>query len=204
MKSYTARGISVLRSILEQTDDMKQDQPGSDHPTLVAVALPISIYLGDEAVHAQVESAVEEWLTTASVAIDARQEPVIGSWFRRMQATATVALNSEAAQDLALTAVHAADARIVLAQDATITATLLANLGPVIGSLQPTKDAVIRVGALLIVKVDWVVQVIQLTAAQQALLDHRPQLSSDPHQIVAALQLSPRPVERVVSPADLS
>ena len=104
-----------------------------------------------------------------------------------MQATAKVALNSETAQNVALTAVHAADARPVLAQDATITATLLANLGPVIGSLQPTKDAVIRVGALLIVKVDWVVHVIQLTAAQQALLDHQPQLSSDPHEIVAAL-----------------
>jgi len=31
-----------------------------------------------------------------------------------------------------------------------------------------TKDAVLRVGALLIVKFDWVVQVFQLTAAQQA------------------------------------
>ena len=57
-------------------------------------------------------------------------------------------------------------------------------------SLQPTKDAVLRVGALLIVKVDWAVNVFQLTAAQQALLDHRPQLATSPHEIVAALGLT--------------
>ena len=68
-------------------------------------------------------------------------------------------------------------------------ARLLQNLGPVIGSLQPTKDAVLRVGALLIVKVDWTVSVFQLTAAQQARLDHHPQLASTPHESVAALHL---------------
>jgi hypothetical protein len=66
----------------------------------------------------------------------------------------------------------------------------LPNLAPVIGSLQPTKDAVLRVGALLIVKVDWAVSVFQLTAAQQARLDHHPQLASTPREIVAALQLA--------------
>jgi hypothetical protein len=60
---------------------------------------------------------------------------------------------------------HAADSQLVLAQDAEVTARLLQNLAPVIGSLQPTKDAVLRVGALLIVKVDWAVSVFQLTAA---------------------------------------
>ena len=69
-----------------------------------------------------------------------------------------------------------------------MTARLLQNLGPVIGSLQPTENAVLRVGALLIV-MNWAVSVFQLTAAQQARLDHHPQLASTPHEIVAALQL---------------
>jgi hypothetical protein len=64
---------------------------------------------------------------------------------------------------------------------------MMQNLGPVLGSLQPTKDAVIRVGALLIVKVEWTVAVHQLTAAQQLLLDHQPQLLTSPHDILAAL-----------------
>ncbi len=47
-----------------------------------------------------------------------------------------------------------------------------------------------RAGALLIVKVDWEVQVHQLTAAQQARLDHRPQLAASPREIIGALQLT--------------
>jgi RNA polymerase sigma factor (sigma-70 family) len=198
VKSHTARAMVALRSILKDQDET--GQTGSWQ----TVVIPVSIYLADEAIHADVEAAVEAWLVLAKVAIEDREPPIIGSWFRRIRATAKVALESEAARDLSLTAVHAVDTRIVLAQDAAITATLMANLAPVIASLQPTKDAVLRVGALLIVKVDWTVQVIQLTAAQQAVLDHQPQLASAPHQVVAALQL-PQPVDqRPTSSPDLS
>ena len=193
VKSHTARAMSTMISVLELEDAADQPMSGT---------FPISIYLADEDIHPQVEAAVEEWLAKADISIDEREQPFIGSWFRRMRATAKAALNSETAQDVAMTAVHAADARFVLAQDASITATLLANLGPVIQSLQMTKDAALRVGALLIIKVDWTVQVIQLTAAQQAILDHHPQLASEPHQIIAALELpSPTP-EHVASAAE--
>jgi len=152
--------------------------------------LPISIYLSDERIHEDVEAAVDEWLAHADLTVEERDEPVIGSWLRRMRARGVRALHSPAAAEAALTAVHAADSRLLLTQDAMVTATLLQNLGPVIASLQPTKDAILRVGALLIVKVDWAVRVFQLTAAQQAILDHNPQLASSPLEIIAALQLS--------------
>lgn len=42
----------------------------------------------------------------------------------------------------------------------------------------------------LIVKIDWVVQVYQLTAAQQVMLNHHPQMLSSPTAIIAALQLN--------------
>jgi hypothetical protein len=51
-------------------------------------------------------------------------------------------------------AAHAAESHLIYAQDATVTATMLQNLGPVLLALQPTKEAVIRAGALLIVKMD--------------------------------------------------
>jgi hypothetical protein len=182
-----AIGTAALKLLPKRVDEMPQPESRSGYPTSVTVALPVSIYLADEAIHAQVETAVERWLAMATITIEEREQPIIGSWFRRMRATVKVALNSEAAHDLTLTAVHVADAHVVLAQDANITATLLSGLAPVIASLQPTKDAALRVGALLIVKVDWAVQVIQLTAAQQAVLDHQPELASAPHQIVVAL-----------------
>ena len=81
-----------------------------------------------------------------------------------------------------------------------MTATLPQNPGPVIASLQPAEDAVLRIGAPLIVKVDWTVKVVQLTAAQQAVPGHRPQLASSPHEIIAALNLTP-PGEEISSQA---
>ena len=164
--------------------------------------LPISIYLADEHIHEDVEAAVNDWLASAGLEVEVRDTPVIGSWYRKIWAGVKQAIHSPAAADAALTAIHAADTRLILAQDAVVTATLLQNLGPVITSLQPTKDAVLRAGALLIVKVDWVVQVFQLTAAQQAVLNHKPQLASSPQEIIAALELSETSATEVVSAAE--
>ncbi len=151
--------------------------------------MPVSIYLDDEDIREQVEAAVDQWLATADVSIDTRADPVTGSWFRRMSASIKKAAGTPAAREALLTATHVADTRLVQAQDAHVTAALLQNVGPVLQALQPTKDAVVRAGALLIVKIDWVVQVHQLTAAQQAILDHRPHLAASPTEIIAALQL---------------
>jgi Effector Associated Constant Component 1 len=153
------------------------------------LAMPVTIYLSDGSAHEQVEAAVIELLAQADLHVERQDDPIIGSWFRRLWAGADKVARSDIAREGALTAVHVADARLVLSQDAVITATLLQNLAPVIAALQPTKDAAVRVGALLIVKVDWVVNVVQLTAAQQALLDHRPSLAMSPHQIIEALDL---------------
>lgn len=163
----------------------------SDDEAISIQAIPVSIYLADERIHEQVEQAVADLLARAGLWVDSRDDPVIGSWFRRMRAGVVRALHTGMVNDAARIAAHAADTRLVLAQDAAVTATLLQNLGPVIASLQPTKDAVVRIGAVLIVKVDWVVTVCQLTAAQQLDLDHRPDLALAPSGIIAALKAEP-------------
>ena len=114
----------------------------------------VSIYLADEAFASPVEGAVEGWLAVAGLKVEARKRPVLGSWFLRLGASLSAALGSGIAQDAALTAAHALDNRVVLYQDAQTTALLLQNLGPVLAALQPTGNAVIRAGALLIMKID--------------------------------------------------
>lgn len=175
--------------------------------TVYTGGVPVSIYLADEEIHEEVESAVGQWLATADVSIYERDEPVIGSWFRAMRGSFWKAWHTPAAREAVLTAAHIADNRLFRAQDAYVTSTLLQNVGPVLQALQPTKDAVVRAGALLIVKIEWVVQVHQLTAAQQAILDHRPQLAASPAEIITALGLFADPACREVtlqsgSPAD--
>lgn len=170
--------------------DKDSDTLPAAMPYLAGIlTLPVTIYLSDASVHEQVEAAVDDLLAAVGFYVDERDDPELGSWFRRMRAAIGTAASSPAAREGALMAAHIADTRLVLAQDAAVTATLLANLGPVIASLQPTKDAVIRVGALLIVKVDWVVTVYQLTAAQQTVLDHRPDLATAPHEVTTILNM---------------
>ena len=152
--------------------------------------LPVTIYLSEVEGHERVESAVENLLAAADLSIDSREDPVIGSWFIRMWATLIRTAKSPGVREEALAVKHILDQQLILGRDADITARLLQNLGPVVVSLQPTKDAVVRVGAILIVKVDWVVQILQLTAAQQAVLDHQPHLAASPHEILAALRVT--------------
>jgi hypothetical protein len=147
--------------------------------------LPVTIYLSDGADHESVENAVEQLLGSLGLYVVGREDPVAGSWFRRMLA----ATRSLAAHDPVASAVHLVDARYVQQQDAQNTALLMQNLGPLIASLQSTRDGVIRVGALLVVKVDWTLVVTQLTAQQQLVLDHSPQLATAPQKILHVLCL---------------
>jgi hypothetical protein len=147
--------------------------------------ISVTIFMSDATGHERVESAVTGVLGSAGFYIVSREDPVEGSWFRRMQAAAV----SPVAQQALAAALHTADSRLVLEQDARVTAILMQNVGPLIASLQPTKDAVVRVGAVLLVKSDWVVVVHQLTAQQQLVLDHSPELAAQPHGILNALGL---------------
>jgi hypothetical protein len=150
--------------------------------------LPVTIYLSDEGSHERVEAAVEQVLAAVGLRIESRDDPILGSWFRRMWATAAAKLRTPSGREAVLVAAHAAETRLVLAPDADVTAKLLQSVGPVITSLESTENAVVRLGNVLIVKADGVVAVSQLTPAQQFLLNHQPELACSPHKILAALK----------------
>ena len=149
--------------------------------------LPITIYLSNESVHEQVEAAVEGLVGAVGGHIELRDDPAFGSWFSQLWARTGQAMRSPLTSEAAATAAHAVESHLVHAQDATVTATMMENLGSVLTALQLTKYAVVRVGALLIVKEDEIVVVHQLTPAQQFKLDHEPQLAQAPHDILSAL-----------------
>jgi hypothetical protein len=77
--------------------------------------MPVTIYLSDERIHQQVEEAVEELLATVGLRIAHRDEPVAGSWFRRMAAAVKAGAASPLAREALVTAAHGADSRVSLA-----------------------------------------------------------------------------------------
>jgi hypothetical protein len=142
----------------------------------------VTIFLSDEPAHERVEAAIEEWLSSSGIEIVHRDDPILGSWFNRQQARAV-------AHEVAVTAVHGAEARLVLAQDAANTAALGQSVAPIIWSLQTTQEAVVRIGAILIVKFNGAIAVHQLTVEQQHRLNHQPQLARLPGEILSKLEL---------------
>jgi hypothetical protein len=149
--------------------------------------VPVTIYLSDQAGHVEVEAAVETLLTAAGLTIKAREDPVIGSWFRRLWARIVVAADTPEGKELSALVLHGLEAKTTLTWDADVTSKMLENLGPVLASLSGVEEAVLRLGAVLIVKVDATLGVYQLTAAQQLALDHAPGLAKSPKEIIAAL-----------------
>lgn len=153
---------------------------------VLETAVPVTVYLSDGRDHGLVESAVERVLGSLGFHVVGREGPVAGSWFRRMLA-ATRSLVTD--DPVAASVIVDAEARYLQQQNAQNTALLMQNLGPLLTSLQSTKDAVVRVGAFLVVKVDWTLVVTQLTPQQQLKLNHSPQLATEPQQILDILGL---------------
>ncbi|GAA4548574.1 hypothetical protein [Amycolatopsis samaneae] len=173
--------------------ELDEAPPVVDGGEVCARSMPVSIYLDENRDTARVQDAVEALIRAAGGEVVARDEPVIGSWFRRLRAKFRTVTASPLGTEAKLLGAHALESRLVHSTDATVTATMMQNLAPVLSSLQPFTNAVVRVGALLIVKAEGELMVHQLTAAQQLALDHRPELLKSPRDILCALGLAGEP-----------
>jgi len=149
--------------------------------------LPVTIYLADAEIHYPVQAAATRVLAAAGLRIHSASDPVLGSWFRHLRAAVDSTPYAPAAR-AGTPAVPRTS--LVLAQDAAITSMLLRNADAIITALQPTPDAVVRLGAMLIVKANGTPMVVRLTAAQQGRLDDDPSLASSPRRITSALGIS--------------
>ena len=159
--------------------------------------VPVTIYLSEDDGHEQVQTAVEDLLRTAGWQIVHHDDPVAGSWFRRMWAQFGLVAGS-----MATIAGHRVESEQVRWPDADMTATMLRHVGPVITALQPTRNAVIWAGAVLIMKVNGVVSVRELTIDQRAWLTRQPALVTAPEDLAAALRLDGNRSPNSLPPAE--
>ncbi|MET9264654.1 hypothetical protein [Amycolatopsis sp. NPDC004079] len=151
-------------------------------------AIPVSLYLDKKQGAQRVEKSVEDFVNRLNGQIFDRSDPVIKSWFRHMRAKMVFFAKSPAGQGIQELATHAAAARLVHATDANVTSTMMSNLAPVLSSLSPYSNAVLRIGALLVVKTDGVLVVQQLSPAQQLVLLRRPDLLTSPATVLEEIR----------------
>jgi hypothetical protein len=181
--------IDVLADLEDLGDPGSLEADARDFP--VSISFPVSIYLRDEAHHEQVERAVQELMRSAGLSISARDDPVLGSWWRQMRATLARGARSGAGQEVLAAAGQRADIELVLRPEAEVAALWMANLAPLITSLENTGDAVVYLGMVLLVKNDGALAVNRLTTRQQFILNHSPHLLAAPDKILRALGLPP-------------
>jgi len=158
--------------------------------------LPITIYLRDESGHERVEQAVEDLVGAAGFSITERADPVLASWYRRMWAKLDGAARTPAGQAVLEAGAHRADLEFVQRPDAEVAALLLANVAPLLATLQTMGDTVIYLGVMLIVKSDGMTLVYKLTPHQQLVLNNAPHLLKAPERILQALGLPAASADR--------
>jgi hypothetical protein len=180
-------GITSLRPESAQIALWREFPVPGFRPAAAQDTLPVSIFLADAEIHYPVQAAATRVLAAAGLRIHSADDPVLGSWFRNLRAAVDSTPYAPAVREGTPTPVRT---HPVLAQDAAITSTLLRNADAVITALQPTPDAIVRLGAVLIIKANGTPMVVQLTADRQATLDRDPSLASSPRAIASALGIT--------------
>ena len=171
----------------ELTEQGRSQPRADDARAPRSVSLPVTIYLRDESGHELVERAVDELVATAGFVITERNDPVSGSWFRRMRATLAGAARSPEGRALIEATTLRADLELIQRPDAEVAALWMANIAPLLATLQSMGDAVIYLGVVLIVKSDGKTFVYKLSTHQQRVLNDSPHLLTDPESILRGL-----------------
>ncbi|HEX4831633.1 MAG TPA: CATRA system-associated protein [Trebonia sp.] len=184
VRAQLTAAATVLRELSRPGGEAGERAGGQPGP---AAFVPVTIYLSEEAGHERVEQAVADLLAVAGLVITGRDEPVLGSWSRRMRAALAQAAQSPAGRAALEAAALRADLELVRAREAEVAALWMANVGPLLTSLRHTPDAVIYLGVVLIVKSGGTPFVCKLSTHQQLVLNNAPHLVAAPDKVLALL-----------------
>lgn len=146
------------------------------------------VYLTDPAHAAGVEQALEEMLAAFGGAVVFREPPVVRSWFRRMGVQFRHAVGSDAVRRLGRDLDRAVELRAIDEVQAKVDAAQGEAAAKLLTALADTPTALIQIGSVLLVKVNGVPVVRNLTQAELVYLQRNPDVVRDPADCLDALQ----------------
>ncbi|TCO43789.1 helix-turn-helix domain-containing protein [Actinocrispum wychmicini] len=150
--------------------------------------VPLVLYLSDASQAPQVEQALENALAAFDGEVDHRESPIIRSWFRRMRIRFRDADGPEAVRRWGRELDRAVELRAVDEVQARVDATQSKAVAELLTALADTPAALIQLGSVLLIKVDGVPIVRNLTQAELNYLQRNPNLLRDPIACLDALQ----------------
>jgi hypothetical protein len=163
-------------------------QPTSPGEAEEAQGLPVSIYLEIDSGSSDVELAVVEVLELVGLDIVESKPPVIGSWFGLRFARFRKWLSSDQADEAIARIERAVQVRLVDQPQAEVDAKQAQAVAQLATSLQRQENACVQVGSLLILKVDGILAVRNLTPGEMSYLRTCPSALATPRDVQVALE----------------
>lgn len=151
-------------------------------------SIPATIYLSDGGVHAEVQEALKELLEAFDFSMVDALPALQGSWYRTFVARLTMVMNSVELTERMEKVERGIELHLLHKKQAEIDSLQGEAVAKLLTALESTPSALIQIGSVLLVKVDGVPAVRNLTQQELRYLERNPNLLRDPAGIFEALQ----------------
>ena len=170
---------------LEEVENARPERP-------IARSIPVTIYLSDSAAHSEVQQSVTELLSALEFEVVDVLEPVEGSWYRALVARLRQALTADELADRLQKVERGVELHLLHKKQAEIDSLQAEAVARLLTALESTPSALIQIGSVLLVKVDGVPAVRNLTQQELRYLERNPGLLRNPAKIFDALDSAVR------------
>lgn len=150
--------------------------------------LAVTVYLAQDQGHQVVEDALADLLTAFDLEVVENLPPLRGSWYRDVVASSRRALTSRELGERLRKVERGIELQLLHKQQAEIDSMQGDAVAKLLTALEHTPDALVQIGSVLLVKVDGVPAVRNLTQLELRHLEHNPRLLTSPATILDALQ----------------
>lgn len=150
--------------------------------------ITVSVYLDTEDGHEAVEEAVAVTLESIGFEIKRAYEPVVASWFRKFVASAKEMIDTPEVEKRLMKMERAIEIRLLLADQAKIDSAQSDAVSKLLTALADTQNALIQIGSVLLIKIDGVPVVRNLSQYELAYLESHPALLRNPANALQQLQ----------------
>jgi hypothetical protein len=174
---------------------------GSPPPTYPALAIQrpfaVTVYLAEAEGHRAVQETLDGMLKAFDFDVVASFPALRGSWYRNFIAVSRRTLTSRELGERLRKVERGIELQLVHKQQAEIDSMQGDAVAKLLVALDHTPDALVQIGSVLLVKVDGVPAVRNLTQLELRYLEHNPRLLTSPSTILEALQAVDQPAELV-------
>lgn len=150
--------------------------------------LPVVVWLDSDRDKKAVQDALKSLVEVSGLEITFSGPEQVGSWFRRFGAGVRRGLSSAEAQIRFEKAERALELQVVGKRQAEVDSVQAEAVAKLLVALENTASALVQIGSILLIKVDGVPAVRNLTPRELRLLERNPSLLKDPAAILSALQ----------------